>query len=255
MIANLYKKGKTPVHKTDPRIKLFLLVFITFSFFLTGSLKATGFFLIFLLFLISLSGIKEVWRAVKSILPLLVFVTILTPPFHTGGEVYLRLNTFILLTSKGVRETAQLLIRFTGITSAFFLFFLTTEIDDLILSLQWFKVPYSATLVITISLRYIPHILHIYSNVTDAHRLRQNSTGKKKTSPAQRIRNLFPILVSVLIQSIRTIPSLAMALESKGFGFPAERTRFRNISVNGNIPLQLASASVIVLAVITAIIL
>lgn len=255
MIANLYLKGKTPVHKFDPRIKFVLLLFMTVSFFLTDSITVTGGFLIFILLLISLNGMKQVWRTIRSILPLLFFVALLTPPFHPSGEIILKFHSIILLSSDGITEALRLIIRFTGITSLFFLFFLTTEIDDLILSLVWFKVPFNATLVITIALRYIPHITHIYSNVTDAHKLRRGTDFEGSRSFRKRMKNLFPILVSVLIQSIRTIPSLAMALETKGFGFNARRQSFRDIKIFGSIILQLAAGFVIVLAVITVILL
>lgn len=255
MIANLYLKGNTPVHKFDPRIKFVLLLFMTVSFFLTDSIAVTGGFLLFIVLLISLNGMKQVWRTIRSILPLLIFVALLTPPFHPSGEIFLKFHSTILLSSDGITEALRLIIRFTGITSLFFLFFLTTEIDDLILSLMWFKVPFNATLVITIALRYIPHITHIYSNVTDAHKLRRGIDFERSISFKKRMKNLFPILVSVLIQSIRAIPSLAMALETKGFGFKARRQSFRDINIFGSIILQLAAGFVIVLAVITVILL
>ncbi len=251
MIANLYRRSNTPIHQFDPRIKLVLLIFLTVSFFLTDSLAVTGGFLFFILFLISFNGISQVWRSIHSIFPLLIFVAVLTPPFHPSGRILLQFKTIPLLSAGGIAEAVRLIIRFTGISSAFFLFFLTTEIDDLILSLLWFRTPFSATLVITIALRYIPHIMHIYSNVTDAHKLRRSSISEDGKSLKRRIGNLFPVLVSVLIQSIRTIPSLAMALEIKGFGLGSRRSNFRDISIHGSIILQLAAAFVIVLAVIT----
>ena len=252
MIANLYRRGNTPIHQFDPRIKLLLLIFFTVSFFLTDSLAVTGGFLLFILLLISPNGIFQVWRSIRSILPLLIFVAVLTPPFHPSGHVLLQFKTTILLSTGGIVEAVRLMVRFTGITSAFFLFFLTTEIDDLILALLWFRIPFNATLVITIALRYIPHILHIYSNVTDAHKLRRSGGSETGESFKKRIGNLFPVLVSVLIQSIRTIPSLAMALETKGFGRDNKRSNFRDINIKGSIILQLTAAFVIVLAVITA---
>ena len=255
MIANLYLQGNTPVHKFDPRIKLALLLFMTVSFFLTDSIPVTGGFLVFILLLVSLNGIKQVLRSIHSILPLLIFVAILTPPFHPSGKVFYTFHSLVLLSSDGIREALRLIIRFTGITSLFFLFFLTTEIDDLILSLMWFKIPFTATLVITIALRYIPHITHIYSNVTDAHKLRRGTDFEMSGGFRNRMKNLFPVLVSVLIQSIRAIPALAMALETKGLGFNAQRQSFRDINIFGSVILQLVIAFAIVLVVVLVILL
>ena len=252
MISNSFKKGNSCIHKLDPRIKLFLLIFFTVSFFITDRLSVTAGYFTFIMLLIGISsGIKQILTPVKSIFPLLVFVTLLTPPFHTGGTVYLKIGSVILLSEEGIVEVLRLSIRFTGITGVFFLFFRTTSIDDLILSLRWFHVPYNSTLILTIAIRYIPHMIYLYTSVSDAHKLRINwEDTPGKTTIKSRIQNLFPVLVSVLIQSIKAIPSLAMALELKGFGSNLPRSRYMTLHRYYPFPLQLSFLSVIVFTVI-----
>ncbi len=252
MISSIYKEGHSYIHKTDPRIKLFLLVFFTVSFFITNRILVTAGYFLFIMFLIgSSNGIKEVLTPIKTIYPLLIFVTLLTPPFHAGGTVYLQIRSVILLSQNGIKETCRLLIRFTGITGVFFLFFRTTSIDDLILSLRWFRVPFNTTLVLTIAIRYIPHMLYLYTNVTDAHKLRKNwDSVSEKSGLTKRIKNLFPVLVSVLIQSIKAIPTLAMSLELKGFGLSRKRSSYMKIHHYYSLLLQLSLLSAIVLTVL-----
>ncbi len=257
MITSTYQNGNSYIHKTDPRMKLFLLVFFTVSFFITDSISVTSLYFLFIMFLIGSSiGIKGMAAPVKTIYPLLIFVALLTPPFHPGGTVYLRIGSHILVSNNGIMETLRLIIRFTGITGIFFLFFRTTSIDDLILSLRWFHVPFTITLILTIAIRYIPHMIYLYTSVTDAHKLRKNWNSKEeKISFKTRIKNLFPVLVSVLIQSIKAIPTLAMSLELKGFGSKRPRSRYMTIHQYYSFPLQLFLLSAIVLTVILSAIL
>lgn len=252
MITSTYLERNSFLHKTDPRIKLFLLLFLTISFFLTDQIPVTAVYLLFITVLIILScGFKEIFIPLKTIYPILIFIIILTPPFHTGGIIYLQIQSFVLLSYNGLEETLRLIVRFTGITSIFFLFFRTTSIDELILSLRWFKLPYNATLIITIALRYIPHMIGIYTNVLDAHKLRKNwNDPQPKGYLAARIKKILPVLVSVLIQSIKTIPTLAMALELKGLGSSRQRSQYFTIHKYYRFSLQFTFLFVIVLTVI-----
>jgi len=253
LISNTYKPGNSFIHHSDPRIKIFLLVFVTISFFLTGIIFLTSLYLLLILLLIGIScSSKEILIPLKSIFPILIFVALLTPPFHTGGTPYLKVGSIILLSSKGILETLRLIIRFTGITGIFFLFFRTTSIDDFILSLRWYHVPYTATLLLTIALRYIPHMVTLYTQVTNAHKLRCGWNDlDRKEKLITKIKKIFPILVSVLIQSIKAIPTLAMALELKGFGSSLKRTHYLVIRKYYSFPLQLILLFVIVLAVLS----
>lgn len=253
MISNTYKPGNSFIHHSDPRIKIFLLVFGTISFFLTGTISITSIYLLLILILIGIScSFKEILIPLKSIFPILIFVALLTPPFHTGGTPYLKVGSIILLSSNGILETLRLIIRFAGITGAFFLFFRTTSIDEFILSLRWFRVPYTATLLLTIALRYIPHMVTLYTQVTSAHKLRCGLDDlDRKEGVITKLKKIFPILVSVLIQSIKAIPTLAMALELKGFGSSLKRTQYLVIRKYYSFPLQLTLMFVIVLAVLS----
>ncbi len=63
---------------------------------------------------------------------------------------------FRVLTVDGLQVDARMLLRFLGITFGFFAVVRTLALDDMVLSLRWFRLPYSACLVMTITLRMIP---------------------------------------------------------------------------------------------------
>ena len=221
MITDTYKPGHSLLHRFDPRPKLILLVATLVIFFLPVSPiwllpYAT---LLSLLILFSL-GPKELALPILTILPVLLFVAILTPPFHRGGDPLIVIWKQVILTTNGLQETARMILRFTGITLAFFLYLRTTAINDLILALRWFGLPFKAALVATLAFRYIPYMAQVYANVVDAHRLRSdpNEEERRWWELRKRVRRLLPVLTSVLIYAIKGIPMLSMALESRGMG-------------------------------------
>ncbi len=248
MISSTYTNGNSIIHRADPRIKIIILLTITTLFFF--HLSITAMVLLFLLLAgagIGSLGFLKVLQPIKMILPIIIFVTILTPPFFKGGDPVLSIRDTIILSTVGIEQTLRLIFRFAGITLSFYIFFSTTSINYFILALSWFKLPYKAALIVTIALRYIPYMIVIYNNIRDAHKLRGDNYRNRKLW--KKLNTIFPTLVSVLIQSIKSIPSLSMALELKGIGLETERSQFNCIKSN-KIILQIIITSVIVLLLI-----
>lgn len=248
MITSTYIQGSSILHKADPRLKTVLLLCFVIFFFLPLSIPAIV--VIFLAIFgigIYTHGLSGLVQPLKMILPIIIFVIFLTPPFFKGGEILLIIKNIVILTSEGLIHTIRLLLRFTGITISFYIFFSTTSIDNFILTLEWFKLPYKSALVITIALRYIPSMVIVYNNIKDAHSLRLVSSNKiifwKKLS------NIFPTLVSVLIHSIKSIPALSMALELRGIGMISKRSQLKYIKSEKMI-LQITITGVILLLII-----
>ncbi|MDA3941169.1 MAG: energy-coupling factor transporter transmembrane component T [Spirochaetia bacterium] len=248
MITTTYVPGNSFLHKTDPRIKTILLLTTVPLFFFPLSITAMIMILILLTGTAIYSlGFSRFLQPIKMILPILVFVTILTPPFIRGGDAILSIGETVILTTEGITQTLRLILRFSGITLSFYLFFATTSINYFILTLNWFKLPYRVALIVTIALRYIPYMITIYNNIKDAHKLRGNDYNKKKLK--EKLNSIFPTLVSVLIHAIKLIPALSMALELKGIGLETKRSTY-SVIVSSNLALQIITSGGIVLLTI-----
>ena len=249
MITSTFTRGDSFLHKADPRLKTIILLCTVILFFLPLAITSILiFFTVLVLIGIYSIGFQKALQPVKMILPIIVFVIILTPPFFKGGETILIIKNVIFLTSEGLFHTLRLILRFTGITISFYIFFSTTSISNFILALEWFKLPYKAALVITIALRYIPSMIIIYNNIQEAHSLRENS-NKDKNLFWKKLNKIFPTLVSVLIHSIKSIPALSMALELRGIGKAEKRSQYKCIK-SSNMILQITITGVILLFVI-----
>jgi energy-coupling factor transport system permease protein len=190
-------------------------------------------------------GIRELLRPLRTVAPLLLLVLLLTPPFHRGGQAFLRLGGFTLLSADGLREAALLAVRLTGITFAFFALLRSTDPADLILGLRTFGLPFAAGLVVSTALQYVPSLKHLYDQVQDAHRLRRAENSAPTAKGLRAAKALIPQLTSVLILSIRRIPVLAMALELRGVGLKTRRTSLRRLPGGWRLAASILTAALL----------
>ena len=212
----------SPLLRLDPRAKLLVLLTLLVLFLLPLplGLEAGYLALVALLFLPAL-GPAGLGRALRPILPFLVLILLLTPPFIREGRVLLAVAGHPLLTSVGLGEALRLVTRFAGLSLAFTLYARTTLAEELLAALRTLGVPFTAALVATLTLRTIPRIARLHRNVLEARSLRQGE-GRRPGRLAARLPELTPILV----QAVRGIPVLAMVLESRGVGRRDRRSRF-----------------------------
>ena len=221
MFTETYLKGNSVLHRLDPRIKLFFLIFLSAFFFVP--LPVFKYYCVLLFIFVSgiySAGFRDILRPVKIIAPLIILIMLLTPPFNSGGTVYLAINGCPLLTSAGLYESFHLAGRFLGLTLLFYLFLRTTKIEDFILALRFFGLSYRISLMISLTVRYIPYISSIYEGTLDAHKMRltADSPYVSNWNFPSRFRKLLSVLTSVMIQAVKSIPALAMALETRGVG-------------------------------------
>jgi energy-coupling factor transport system permease protein len=221
------------LHRYDPRAKsLFLFAFLVL-FFLPIRVAHLGAYLVLLVVLGGVFlGPSNTLRPIRMIAPILILVLLLTPPFYRQGPALITLRGFTILSTTGLFLALRLILRFTGITFVFYLFIGTTDPDELVLAFRWFRLPYTVSLVLSLALAYIPTIRTLYDQVRDAHRLRlaggERVDGEGR-GPVKRLREAIPVLTSVLILSVRRIPTLAMALECRGVGSKIRRTTFHKL--------------------------
>ena len=111
--------------------------------------------------------------------------------------------------------------------SAFSIFFLTVDPNDLALSLISMKIPYHYSFSFSLAFRFVPTIAMEAENIKDA----QQSRGYelKKSGLVNQIKNLFPLLLPLIICSIKRAINVAEALESRAFGSIKKRSYYFTI--------------------------
>jgi energy-coupling factor transport system permease protein len=200
-----FMKKESFIHKLDPRAKLiFALVYSISALLFTEVIPLIIIFLSLIPIILAGKLLKQWLKSIRG-LSYLIFIIII-------------LNTFFLSLSFAI----SMIIRIAIMVSAFSIFFLTVDPNDLALSLISMKFPYEFAFSLSLAFRFIPTIATEAQNIIDA----QQSRGYEiqKTGLINQIKNLFPLLIPLIICSIKRAFNVAEALESRAFGSKKERT-------------------------------
>ena len=219
MLADAYRPGRGPLYAMDPRAKTILVAAVGIHSVLPTSLLTAAVLPgVLLLVCLATLGPREALRPLRAALPLLLMLCLLTPLFYPQGSLLIGVRGLRLLTDRGAAETLRLLCRLVTLTMAFFAYFRTTELGALLESGRWFGLPFSACLVLGVAVRLVPSTAALYLGVLDAHSLRRPSAATRRRGPAAEVRRIAPAVTAVLVHSVKSIPVLSMALETRGVG-------------------------------------
>ncbi len=239
MTADFHLPGSSFLHRTDPRARLLALIGLTACFLVPAEpLPLLVLAASCLAAAAAALGVRQLAGLLRTLAPALFFVAVLTPPFVRGGTTLVAVAGFPLVTTAGLRAALVFLSRLTGIAAAFFALLRTLRLEELVLALRWFGVPFPAALAVTVTFRYIPFLAGTWHEVKDAHRLRGAKTGPG------------PILTAVMVKAVKTIPALAMALESRGLGRTGRRTSLVALPSTRRFLLHAAAVVVVCAAIL-----
>ena len=230
MTINTFVAGKGLLYRFDPRAKLLTVVLLCIWFFLPVRLVGLYTVVGLLILLGALNtGFSHILKTFLSILPMLLFMVLFMPFNVRNGESLISIGSFTLITAEGLEQAVRLAGRFIGITYACTLLFATTVMQEVMLALRAFHLPYKAGLVVTLAFTYIPFIAESFSQIAESHSLREAESDQGKRI-IQRLKDLVPTLTSALVFALRSIPNLAMSLELRGFGSEQKRSSFKDLS-------------------------
>lgn len=131
---------------------------------------------------------------------------------------------------EGVIYGLGLGLRFVAIAYAFPILVMTVHPRDLVTALAGVRIwgrrmPYNLIFVLANGLRYIPTISKRFDETIDAQRAR----GVQFETRRKRVRAIGPLLLPVIINSLVSAQDLTLALETRAFGAPGERTFYRQV--------------------------
>jgi energy-coupling factor transport system permease protein len=133
------------------------------------------------------------------------------------------------LTTTNIETALSLTVRFLVLITSFSVFFLTTSPDKLSLALEKAHVPYEFNFAFITAIRFVPVLADEAQSIMDAQRSRGLELDKGNF--LTRVRNYIPILLPLIINSIRRSLELAEAMESRAFGATANRTNLYELEM------------------------
>jgi energy-coupling factor transport system permease protein len=178
--------------------------------------------------------IKTVLRALKPILPLVVFASVINV-FVVPGRPIFQLG-FITATYEGLYLALLLSIRIFLIIvggSSMMIFTttpisLTDGVEKLMKPLKRIKVPvHEIAMMMTIALRFIPTLIEETDKIMKAQASRGADINEGKFF--DRIKSFVPILIPLFVSAFRRAEELANAMEARCYRGDVGRTRLKQL--------------------------
>lgn len=226
-----FKRIQTPIHLLDPRTKL-LISCAFFTAFLYSELLPLVTILLAQVPLVIVARIHREWLQTLK------------------GGAFFAVMIFVInvLTGSQVTYSLAMVLRFLILISAFSLFFLTTMPDDLGAALEKMGIPYDYCFMFTTAVRYVPVLATEALTIIDAQRSR--GLEMEKGNFIRRVKNFIPVLIPLLVNSIRRSLEMAEAMEARSWGAVERRT---SLYVPTLKPMDYASIVLTVSAIILAV--
>jgi energy-coupling factor transport system permease protein len=165
---------------------------------------------------------NEWLKSIKGAIFIALFIfisNIISFYYFRGGE----------LTWDLIEYSIALTIRFIVLVTSFSLFFITTSPDKLSLALEKARIPYEFNFAFITAIRFVPVLADEAQTIMDAQRSRGLELDKGNF--LVRIKNYIPILLPLIINSIRRSLELAEAMESRAFGATKNRTNLYELKM------------------------
>ena len=159
-----FMKKDSFIHNLDPRAKLVFAIIYTIIALLFTQIVPLLFIFLSLIPLVLIGKLFKQWiKSIRGLSFLMLFIIVL--------------NTFFLSLSFAIAMILRILI----MVSAFSIFFLTVDPNDLALSLISMKLPYEFAFAFSLAFRFVPTIATEAQNILDAQQSRGYEMQKKRT--------------------------------------------------------------------------
>ena len=133
-------------------------------------------------------------------------------------------GTFLTFYKEGIIKAADLYCRILPLVSCLFLLIRSTNMTELGVALNRAGISYKFNYVLVSTFQIIPVFQKEMNQIMNAQRARGLVT---EGSLIRRFKAFVPIIVPLIANSISKVQSKAIALESKGFNVPVQKTYYR----------------------------
>lgn len=230
------------LHKLDPRTKLLSLIAFIVFVFVAGNFISLGLLavLLFVCIFISKIPLKMYLKNLKAILPIIIITALLNVFYTDGGKVLIDWWIFTVTTG-GIYRAIFMAVRIILlILSSAVLSYstsptsLTGAIESLLKPLKLIglgNAVHTMAMTMTIALRFIPTLIEETEKIMNAQKAR--GANLDSGNILKRVKALLPILIPLLISSVRRAYELAEAMECRCYNGGEGRTKYRLMKYSG----------------------
>lgn len=242
---DLFVPGHSWLHRLDPRVKLLLSLSLILLLFLWPTpavitLTLLGLHTALLWAGVPWSRLRWVW---VMMLPLHIFVPLAWFLLQPVGPVFAAWGPF-RLSLGGAWHGLWAVLRLDALAFAAFLWLFTTDPAMILRTFLGLRLPYTLALILALAIRYLPTVAGLYEQIRDA----QQARGLVLDEGAwhRRLQARLPILVAVVIATLRLAQALGWALETRALGASRPSQRGRTVWR----PLQMTRGDRMVLGIL-----
>jgi energy-coupling factor transport system permease protein len=196
----VFRRKDSAYHTLDPRVKLLISLLLFAVSLLVRSVAQLA---IVFVFMLSLAAIAKLLKRLSK-------TVLLTAGFSAFIFV---IN---VLFTRNLSTSALYASRFVAIVVSTSLFFLTASPDELEQVMKTFRLPRDVVFAFVTAVRFIPVMMLDTLQIMDAQKSR--GLELEKGNILRRARNMVPVLIPLVVNSVIRSGELAEAMESRAYG-------------------------------------
>lgn len=221
------------VHKLNPLAKIISLIILLVGVFIIRDLYfyLVSTLLLFILIKVAKLSIKRLFKSLKILIFMLVFLGILNVFLITTGDVVFNIFNINIYTG-ALYQTALIFFRLMSMIFLSSILTMSTKpldltlgIEQMLSPLKRFKFPaHEIAMMISIALRFIPTLIEETNKIMIAQTSRGVDFNAKKLSI--KIKAVVALLIPLFVACFQRAEDLANAMEARGYNPSARRSRF-----------------------------
>ncbi len=226
------------IHKLDPRTKILCLIVMMVAIFLPAGWIGYGIIGIAVIALTVSAKLQFgfLWRSMKPMLFMLVFLLIINLLVLHEGDVWFQIGSFAVY-SGAVWQTLYIVVRLmlmimmtTVLTATTKPLELTLGIEDLLSPLKVIHVPaHEIAMMISIALRFIPTLIEETQRIMKAQASR--GVDMEEGSLKEKVMAILSLIVPLFVSAFQHADDLANAMEARGYVPDHARTRYKQLKM------------------------
>jgi energy-coupling factor transport system permease protein len=218
----IFRRTESPYHRLDPRVKLLISLLLFTMSLLVRSVAELA---LILAVMLSIGAVARIIRRLSR-----------TMLFTASFSVFIFVINVIF--TKNLATSAMYAVRFVAIVVSTSLFFLTASPDELEQVMKTFRLPRDVVFAFVTAVRFIPVMMLDTLQIMDAQKSR--GLELEKGNIIRRVRNMVPILIPLVVNSVIRSGELAEAMEARAYGAvpkPTSLMEYRSSATDRGIAL------------------
>jgi energy-coupling factor transport system permease protein len=232
MIALEITGTESPIHRLNPITKIIAVILFWLTALLSFSIPALGAMIVFSISMWVVAKISL--RALRPLLALtalvfFIFATVNGFTFY-GGKTAMFYVLGFPFWKEGLLFGVALGMKILAVVTVVPLLTQTTPMPKFMAALSKLRLPYKVVFTMGMAFRLVDLVSLTYKDITEAQKLRGHDI-KHMNIIKKLTKGYLPLFIPLILTLLRRSGDLDIAIESRGFGAPVERTSLAELTM------------------------